>query len=185
MWEIVIIAVVVLIAAVLFFAATKPDALHVERATSISAAPDKIFPLINDFKHWGAWSPYERKDPAMKRAFSGEASGKGSVYEWDGNSQVGKGRIEIIDASAPSRVSIKLDMFKPMEGHNIVDFTLEPRGGTTQLGNTQASDTHVTWAMRGPCSYMGKLMGLVCDMDKMIGKDFEAGLANLKTLAEK
>jgi hypothetical protein len=179
MWEI-IIAVVVLIAAILIFAATKPDALHVERATSISAAPDKIFPLINDFKHWGSWSPYEKKDPAMKRAFSGEASGKGAVYEWDGNNQVGKGRIEIIDTSAPSRITIKLDMFKPMEGHNIVDFTLEPRGGATQPGNTQ-----LTWAMRGDCSYMGKLMGLVCDMDKMIGKDFEAGLANLKTLAEK
>jgi hypothetical protein len=166
---------VVLIAAVLIFAATKPDSFGVERTASIGAAPDKIFPFINDFKHWGSWSPYEKKDPAMKRTFSGEASGKGAVYEWDGNAQVGKGRIEIIDASAPSRVTIKLDMIKPMEGHNVVNFTLEPRGGATQL----------TWAMRGTCAYMAKLMGLFCDMDKMIGKDFEAGLANLKTLAER
>ena len=175
MWEIVIMAVVVLIAAVLIFAATKPDSFGVRRATSIGAAPDKIFPLINDFKHWGSWSPYEKKDPAMKRAFSGAASGKGAVYEWDGNNQVGKGRIEIIDVTPPSRVTIKLDMIKPMEGHNIVDFTLEPQGGATQL----------TWAMRGSCAYMAKLMGLVLNMDKMIGRDFEIGLANLKTLAEK
>jgi hypothetical protein len=175
MWEIVIIAVVVLIAAVLIFAATRPDSFRVQRATSIGAAPDKIFPLINDFKHWGSWSPYEKRDPAMKRALSGAPSGQGAVYEWDGNNQVGKGRIEIIDVSAPSRVTIKLDMIKPMEGHNIVDFTLEPHGGATQL----------TWAMRGSYAYMAKLMGLVIDMDKMIGKDFESGLANLKALAEK
>ena len=111
----------------------------------------------------------------MKRTFSGEASGKGAVYEWDGNAQVGKGRIEIIDTSAPARVTIRLDMIKPMEGHNVVNFTLEPRAGATQL----------TWAMRGTYAYMAKLMGLFCDMDKMIGRDFEAGLANLKTLAER
>jgi carbon monoxide dehydrogenase subunit G len=175
MWEIVVIVVVVLIAAVLIFAATRPDSFAVERSTSIGADPDKIFPLINDFKSWTAWSPYENKDPAMTRTYSSATSGKGAVYEWDGNSQVGKGRIEIVDASAPSRVTIKLDMIKPMEGHNIVNFTLEPRGGATQL----------TWAMRGSCVYMTKLIGLFCDMDKMIGKDFEAGLANLKTLAER
>ncbi|HWF97237.1 MAG TPA: SRPBCC family protein [Xanthobacteraceae bacterium] len=171
MWEIIAIAVVVLIAAVLVFAAVRPDALSVQRTTSINAAPDKIFPFIEDFNRWRVWSPYENKDPAMKRTVSGAGSGKGAVYEWDGNSQVGKGRIEITDASAPSRVTIKLDMLKPMEGHNIVNFTLEPRGGATQ----------VTWAMRGSCAYMHKVMGLFLDMDKMIGKDFEIGLANLKT----
>jgi hypothetical protein len=175
MWEIVIIAVVVLIAAVLIFAARKPDTFRVQRVTSIGAAADKIFPLINDFRNWGSWSPYEKKDPAMKRTFSAQTSGKGAVYEWDGNSQVGKGRIEIIDTSAPSRLTIKLDMIKPMEGHNIVNFTLEPRGGATQI----------TWAMRGPFAYIARVMSLVCDMDKMIGKDFEAGLANLKALAER
>jgi hypothetical protein len=175
MWEIVVIAVVVLIAAVLIFAATRPGSFAVQRATSIGASPDKIFPLINDFKNWGAWSPYEKRDPAMKRTYSSATSGKGAVYEWHGNSQVGKGRIEITEASAPARVTIKLDMIKPMEGHNIVNFTLEPRGGATQ----------VTWAMRGSCAYMAKVMGLFLDMDKMIGKDFESGLANLKTQAER
>jgi hypothetical protein len=174
MWEIVFIAIVVLIAAVLILAAARPGSFRVERATSIGAPPDRIFPLINDFKHWGSWSPYEKKDPAMKRTFWGEASGKGAVYEWDGNAQVGKGRIEIIDTSTPSRLTIKLDMIKPMEGHNIVDFTLEPHGAATKL----------TWAMRGSYNYTSKLIGLVLNMDKMIGRDFEAGLANLKTLAE-
>jgi Polyketide cyclase / dehydrase and lipid transport len=195
MWETVIIAVVVLIAAVLILAAIRPDKISVRRTTSINAAPDKIFPLINDFNRWRLWSPYENKDPAMKRTVSGAASGKGAVYEWDGNSQVGKGRIEITEASAPSSVTIKLDMIKPMEGHNIVNFTLEPRGGasqaastevtSTQVTSTQVTSTQVTWAMRGSCAYMAKLMGLFLDMDKMIGKDFEVGLANLKTLAEK
>ena len=142
---------------------------------SISASPDKVFPLINDFNRWPLWSPYEKKDPAMKRVLTGTPSGKGSVYEWEGNSKIGKGRIEITDASPPSRVTIKLDMIKPMEGHNIVDFTLEPRGG----------GTHVTWAMRGSCAYMAKVMGLFLNMDKMVGKDFEVGLANLKAAAER
>jgi carbon monoxide dehydrogenase subunit G len=175
MLEIVIIAVVILIAAVLIVAATRPGTFGVQRATTINASPEKIFPFINDFDRWRSWSPYEKKDPAMNRVFSGQATGKGAVYEWDGNRQVGKGRIEITDTSAPTRVTIKLDLIKPMEGHNIVDFTLEPRGNATQ----------VTWAMRGSCAYPAKVMGLFCDMDKMIGKDFEVGLANLKALAEK
>ena len=175
MWEIVIIALLAVIVGVLIFAARKPDTFGVARTTSINAAPDKIFPLLDDFSRWRLWSPYENKDPAMTRSVSGAPSGKGAIYEWDGNSTVGKGRIEITDTAPPSRVTIKLDMIKPMEGHNIVNFTLEPRGGATQ----------VTWAMRGSCAYMAKVMGLFLDMDKMIGKDFEIGLANLKTQAEK
>jgi uncharacterized protein YndB with AHSA1/START domain len=169
------IAVAAVIAAVLVFAATRPGTFGVQRTAAINAPPEKIFPLINDFNQWRAWSPYEGRDPAMKRVFAGAASGKGAVYEWDGNSQVGKGRIEITDTSPPSRVTIKLDMIKPMEGHNVVDFTLEPCG----------SATTVTWAMRGSTAYVAKVFGLFVSMDKMIGKDFETGLAKLKSLAEK
>ena len=174
-WEIAVIAVVVLIAAVVILAVAKSGAFEVQRATTIGAAPEKIFPLINDFQKWSGWSPYEKKDPGMTRTFSGAASGKGAVYEWDGNAHVGKGRIEITEVAVPSQVTIKLDMIKPMEGHNVVNFTLEPRG----------SATRVTWAMRGVCAYPAKILGLFFNMDKMVGGDFEIGLANLKTLAER
>jgi uncharacterized protein YndB with AHSA1/START domain len=179
MLEIIILALVVLVAAVLIVAAMRPDTLGVQRTTTINAPAEKIFPLINDFNLWHSWSLYEKKDSAMKRAFSGAPSGKGAIYEWDGNNQVGKGRIEIIDTSPPSDVKIKLDMIKPMQGHNMVDFTLEPQGSPTTAVTT------VTWAMRGSCAYPAKVIGLFINMDKMVGKEFEVGLANLKMLAEK
>jgi hypothetical protein len=171
---IVVVLLVVSLAGILVFAAFKPDTFRVQRATSVKASPDKIFPLIADFHRWGAWSPYEKLDPAMKRTFSGAANGKGAVYEWDSDGKAGKGRMEITDAPAPSRVAIKLDFFKPFEAHNIAEFTLEPRGETTD----------VTWAMYGPHLYVAKIMSVFFNMDSMIGKDFETGLANLKALAE-
>jgi carbon monoxide dehydrogenase subunit G len=139
------------------------------------APPEKIFAFINDFHSWGTWSPYEKKDPAMKRTVSGAASGKGAVYEWEGNKEIGKGRMEITETSPPSRVTIKLDFVKPFEAHNIVDFTLEANGDST----------NVTWAIHGPSPFISKVIGIFCNMDRMIGKDFEAGLADLKTIAEK
>jgi uncharacterized protein YndB with AHSA1/START domain len=175
MLKIIGIAIVILVAAILVYAATKPDTFRVQRTASIKAPPEKIFPLINDFHSWGPWSPYEKKDPAMKRTYSGAANGKGAVYEWEGNSEVGKGSVEITETSPPSKVVIKLDMIKPMEGHNIVEFTLKPQGDVTD----------VTWAMNGSSPYLAKLMSIFINMDKMIGKDFEAGLANLKAIAEK
>jgi hypothetical protein len=172
---VVIALLVVVVGAILVYAATKPDTFRVQRSTSIKAAPDTIFALINDYRSWTAWSPYEKRDPALKRTYSGAAAGKGAVYEWEGNSQVGQGRMEITDTAAPSRVTIKLDFIKPFEGHNIAEFTLEPSGDTT----------NVTWAMYGPARYITKLMSVFINMDKMIGNDFETGLANLKTLTEK
>ena len=167
--------IVVLLVAVLGYAATRPDSMHVQRSATIKAPPDRIFPLINDFHSWSTWSPYEKLDPAMKTTYSGPASGKGAVYEWEGNSQVGQGRMEITDTSDPSRVTIKLDFIKPFEGHNVADFALVPQGDSTT----------VTWAMDGRSPYVAKLMGVFVNMDNMIGKDFEKGLANLKTIAEK
>src|ERR1700732_4067436 len=115
MFEVIAIVAGVLaiaIAAILILAATKPDMFSVERAIDVKAPPDRIFPLINDFHQWVAWSPYENKDPAMKRTYSGAESGKGAVYAWDGNGNVGSGRMEILDASAPSKIVMKLDCFK-------------------------------------------------------------------------
>lgn len=168
-------ALVAVVAGILIYAATRPDTFRVQRSASIKAPPEKIFALINDLRGWSAWSPYEKKDPAMKRTFSGPASGKGAVYEWDGDKNVGKGRMEITEVAPPSKVVIKLDFIKPFEGHNIAEFTMEPKG----------DNTVVTWAMYGPSAFMMKVMGIFMNMDNMIGNDFAAGLANLKGVAER
>ena len=117
--KIIGIVVVVLIAAVLGFAMTKPDSFSVQRTANIKAPPEKIFPLIIDLHSWGSWSSWEKLDPTMKRMYSGAQSGKGAVYEWEGNAKIGTGRMEIVDATPPSKVAIKLDFLKPIEGHNI------------------------------------------------------------------
>jgi uncharacterized protein YndB with AHSA1/START domain len=163
------------VAAVLVYAATKPDIFRVERSATIKAPPDRIFAMINDLRGWGAWSPYEKKDPDMKRTFSGPPSGKGAVYAWDGDRNVGQGRMEIVETTAPSKVVIKLDFIRPFEAHNTAEFTMQP----------EADATRVTWAMHGPNLFIGKVIGTFLDMDKMVGKDFEDGLVNLKALAEK
>ncbi|MCM3879820.1 MAG: SRPBCC family protein [Vicinamibacterales bacterium] len=169
------LALGIFVAAVLIFAATRPDTLHVERSTNMKAPAEKIFPLISDFHNWGSWSPYEKRDPAMKKTYSGAPGGKGAVYEWAGNSDVGSGRMEITDVSAPSRIVIKLDFIAPFEGHNVAEFTMTPSGDAT----------NVTWTMHGPTQYLGKVIGVFLNMDTMIGTDFEAGLANLKAQAER
>ncbi|MBX9799033.1 MAG: SRPBCC family protein [Burkholderiaceae bacterium] len=174
MFKIIAIAVLVVIIAILVFATTKPDTFRVERTTTIKAPPEKIYPLINDFHSWTTWSPYEKKDPDMKRTHSGAASGQGAVYEWDGDKNVGKGRMEITESSPASRIVIKLDFLAPFEAHNTAEFTLQPQGDATQ----------VTWSMYGPASYMSKLMSVFFNMDKMVGDDFAIGLANLKAAAE-
>jgi uncharacterized protein YndB with AHSA1/START domain len=174
---IAIIAVILAlaIAAVLILAATKPDAFSVRREIDIKAPPEKIFPLINDFHQWESWSPYEKRDPAMQRSFSGAASGKGAVYGWEGDKNVGSGRMEILDSTVPTKIVIKLDFIKPFEGHNTAEFTMLPQGDTTR----------VSWLMHGPTPFIGKIMHVFINMDNMIGKDFAVGLSNLRRLTEK
>jgi uncharacterized protein YndB with AHSA1/START domain len=174
-----IVAIIAAVAAmavvvVLILAANKPDAFRVQRSVAIKAPPESVFALINDFHRWGSWSPWETKDPAMQRTFSGAPSGKGAVYAWDGNNNVGSGRMEILESGAPSKIVIKLDFFKPFEGHNTAEFTLSP----------QAGGTNVDWVMYGPSPFMSKVMQVFMNFDTMIGKDFEAGLANLKKATE-
>jgi len=175
MIKIVALILVLLVVTVLVAAASRPDTFRVERSVRIKAVPEKIFPLINDFHRWEAWSPWEKVDPQVRRSYGGQGSGVGAAYEWSGNKELGRGRMEIIEASAPSRLMIQIDFFAPFEAHNKVEFTLAPDGDTTV----------VTHAMFGPSSFFFKLMGLVFSMDKMVGGKFAEGLASLKALAEK
>jgi hypothetical protein len=171
---IVAAVLVVGVVVVLLLAAQKPDMFQVKRSATISAPPDRIYPLIADFRRWREWSPYETKDPDMKRTYGAVASGTGATYGWDGDKNIGAGSMEITQADAPGKVALKLDFTRPFEAHNTVDFTLAPQGEATL----------VTWDMRGPVPFFAKIIHVFLNMDKMVGGDFEAGLAKLKSLAE-
>jgi Polyketide cyclase / dehydrase and lipid transport len=157
------------------YASTQPDTFVVERAVHVQAPPDKIYPYLADFRQWSAWSPWEKRDPAMQRRFSGAASGQGAVYAWEGNRDVGSGRMEIRSARPVSSVDIQLDVLAPFEAHHTATFTLVPQNGATA----------VTWTLQGPMPFLSKVIGVFVSMDQMVGKDFEVGLANLKAAAEK
>ena len=174
MWKTLLAVIVLVLAGIAIYAATKPDNFRVQRTATINAPPEKVFALLTDLKGWQAWSPWEKKDPAMKRTFGATTSGKGASYAWEGNKDVGQGRMQIADSVSPSKVTLNLDFVKPFEAHNLVVFTLEPKGDATS----------VTWAMQGDTPYLAKIIHVFVNMDKMVGKDFEAGLANLKAAAE-
>ncbi|MNK32464.1 Polyketide cyclase / dehydrase and lipid transport [compost metagenome] len=171
----VVALVAVLVVGVLGLAATKPDTFVVERSATINATPETVYALLSDFHQWEAWSPWEKLDPAMKRTYEGAPSGVGAAYAWEGNDKAGKGRMEISEAVAPSKVVIKLNFIVPFEAHNLTEFTLTPDGEAQKL----------TWKMSGPQPFVAKVMCVFMDMDAMIGKDFEGGLAALKAIAEK
>ena len=173
MW-IAIGIVALLILSVLVVASTRPNEIRVQRSARINASPERIFPHINDFNRWVNWSPYESLDPDMRKTMSGAPSGTGAIYEWDGNSKAGKGRMEILDSSAPTRLDIKLDFERPFKAKNTARFALAPSG----------SATDVTWSIRGPQPFMSKVMSIFLNMDNLIGRDFERGLQNLKSVAE-
>jgi hypothetical protein len=175
MFKKIAIGVVVLILIVLGLAAMQPDSFRVQRAIAIKAPPEKIMPLISDFHNWPQWSPWEKLDPSMNRHYSGATRDVGAVYAWDGNKDVGSGRMEITSVTPPTKVGINLVFLQPFESHCVTDFTLDGKGETTT----------VTWTMSGPSNFMTKVMGLFASMDSMIGKDFEAGLASMKAAAEK
>lgn len=165
---------VVGIAAVVAMAATKPDEFQVERSQLINTTPEKIFPHINNYRNWTAWSPWEKVDPAMKRSYSGPESGVGARYAWVGNGDVGEGDMEIIESS-PAKIEINLHFIKPFEGKNKAIFSLNPEGEATR----------VTWAMTGDSPFMCKVMQVFINMDDCCGREFEKGLASLKTVSER
>lgn len=160
---------------VLGLAAMKPDTFSVARSITVDAPPEKIFPLIDDFSKWPLWSPYEEKDPDMTRALGGAKEGLGATYAWEGDDNVGKGHMEIVESRPSDKVGIKLDFERPFEAHNRVDFTLVPQG----------QGTLVTWDMQGPTPFFAKVIHVFLDMDRMVGTDFEAGLIKLKAQAER
>lgn len=168
------IIVLVLVLAVLVFAATKPNTLLVQRSVTIKAPPEKIFALINDFHNWTRWAPQDREDPTMSRTYSGRAEGLGAISEWNSSGSAGRGQMSIVESIVPRRVSITVDWVKPFQSHNVNDFRLEPAEDSTK----------VTWSMQGTNLFIMKIMGVFVNMDRVVGKHFESGLYNLKTLAE-
>jgi len=173
MVQVALIAFGLVILGLLAVAALRPATFRVARSVIVRAEPQAVQDLIVDFRAWSRWSPYEGLDPAMSRTYEGEARGVGAIYGWSGNGKAGSGRMEVVEVS-DRRVAIRLDFLKPFEAHNLALFTLEPEGDGYRL----------TWAMEGPAPFMTRLMGLVFNMDRMVGRDFETGLANLKAVVE-
>lgn len=163
-----------LFALLLIVISLQPETFHVERSISMAAPPEAAFAQVNDFHAWSAWSPWEKLDPGMKRTHDGAPAGVGAKYAWVGNKDVGEGRMTVEKSEPGKLVSIKLEFLKPFEATNQATFTFEktPEGNKT------------TWAMDGKNNFISKAMSLVMNMDKMIGPDFERGLASMKTIAE-
>jgi len=174
MFKKIAIGIAAVIALILIVAATKPDSMKIERHAVIQASPQTIHALIDDFHKWSEWSPWEKLDPNMERKYEGTPSGIGAIYSWQGNSDVGAGRMEIVESSS-SKTVIKLDFKAPMEANNVTEFLLIPQDGGTE----------VRWLMSGPTPFMSKVMQVFMDIDAMVGKDFEKGLVDMKAAAEK
>lgn len=169
----ILLVLAVAVAAVLLYAATKPDSFTVQRSATIKATPDKLFALINSPQAFNTWNPWAAMDPTMKLTYEGAASGPSAAYSWS-SEKMGAGRMEVIESVPSRKVAMKLAFDKPMQTTNRVEFTLAP----------QADQTLVSWTMSGPMPYLSKLMTTFFNMDKMVGGDFEKGLANLKAKAE-
>jgi uncharacterized protein YndB with AHSA1/START domain len=165
----------VALAALLAYAATRPDTFSIQRSVRIQAPAEKVYPLIADLHRFNTWNPFDKKDPQIKGSYRGPASGPGSAYDFAGNNEVGKGSLTVTGLTAPRQVTMRLDMSEPMAASNDIAFTLVPQGDATE----------VTWAMRGASPYLAKVMHVVFDIDRMVGGDFEKGLASLKALAER
>jgi hypothetical protein len=170
----ILIVIAVVVALLVVWIATRPADFSISRSTTISAPPQAVFPQVNDFHNWEAWSPWAKIDPEMKMTFAGPAAGTGAVYTWTGNNKVGEGRMTIVESRPNELVRIKLEFMKPFTATNASEFTFQP----------QESQTTVTWSMSGKRNFMTKAMGLVMSMEKMLGGQFDQGLAKMKVIAE-
>jgi len=171
----ILIAVAIVLAGLAAYIATRPAEFRVTRAASIAAPAPAVFAQVNELKKWEAWSPWAKKDPQMKQTYQGPTAGTGAVTAWQGNKDVGEGRMTIVESRPNEMIRFKLEFFEPFAATNSAEFTFKEQGGRTE----------VSWSMSGRNNFIGKAMGVIFDFDKMIGADFEAGLASLKTIVEK
>jgi hypothetical protein len=174
MWRKISIGVAVLLLVLVVVIATRPGTFHVERSITIAAPVEAVFPHVNDFHAWRAWSPWEKLDPQMKRTYGGAPAGAGATYAWQGNDEVGEGRMTIVDSRPSSGIKIRIEFIKPFTATNDATFGFTPASGGTR----------VTWGMDGRNNFMMKAMHLFMDMDQMVGADFERGLSAMKTAVE-
>jgi hypothetical protein len=177
MLQAILLVLVIAVALVLIMAASKPATFKYTRSTRIRARPETIFPMVNDFHRWTSWSPYEKLDPSLERTYSGAASGKGAQYAWQGNAKAGAGTMTISDTTQDALIVIQLAFSKPFKANNVAQFSFSS-------AEAQSDSTEVSWSMSGRALFIAKVMQIFVDMDKMIGKDFEIGLENLKRISE-
>lgn len=175
MLRIVLIAIAVIVVVFLAVVAMQPSDFRVVRSATIAAPAPAVFAQVNELRKWEAWSPWAKKDPQMKQTYEGVPAGTGAITAWAGNHEVGEGRMTIVESRPGELIRFKLEFFKPFTATNTAEFAFRPEG----------SQTVVTWSMSGQKNLIAKALHLFMDVDKMIGGDFEAGLANLKTVTEK
>ena len=174
MLQIILIAFAVIVIVLVVIVALQPSDFRVARSATISASPPAVFAQVNDFHKWEAWNPWGKIDPAMKQSYEGAPSGTGAIYTWAGNKEVGEGRMTITESRPNELIRIKMEFFKPFAATNTAEFTFKPEG----------NQTVVTWSMAGDNNFMAKAIHLVMNMDKMIGGQFETGLAQMKLIVE-
>lgn len=170
----ILIGLAVLLIVFLIVVATRPNEFRITRTTTITAPSSAVFSQVNDFHRWTAWSPWEKLDPELKRTYAGPSSGTGTIYSWVGNKQVGEGRMTLTESRPYELIRIQLNFIKPFAATNLAEFIFQPEG----------QQTVVTWSMSGRHNFISKAFCMFMNMDKVVGKDFEKGLANMKALVE-
>jgi hypothetical protein len=169
----IVLGIAALIVLLLIVIALQPNSFRIERRAIFPGRPADVYAQVQDLHKWQAWSPWESIDPKLQRTYSGSPAGAGAIYDWSGNNEVGQGRMTILDCRPSEFVRIKLEFFKPFKGLSTAEFNFVPQGDR---------ETQVTWSMYGPKNYLAKAMHMICSMEKMIGGQFEKGLANLKSV---
>ena len=171
----ILLVLALALVAILVVAVFRPDTMHVARSATIAAPPSAVFAVVNDFRRWDDWSPWSKLDPEMKVNFEGPPIGVGAVYKWSGNNEVGEGSTTLVESVPDEKVGMKLAFVRPFPGESDVQFTFAPEGAGTK----------VTWEMSGHNSFAGKVIGLVMNCEKMVARQYDQGLSNLKAVAER